>query len=68
MARAQHLVVCVDNEGYEASLTTGKLYVAFSDSTTEKHDLVRVVDESGEDYLIRGRSSEKSTDPQAINP
>jgi hypothetical protein len=53
MARAQskQLVVCVDNRGYRASLEKRKIYVALRDAAAEKHGLVRVVDESGEDYL-----------------
>jgi len=45
------IVVCVDNEGYPASLEKRKLYVILPDSAAEKHGLVRIVDESGEDYL-----------------
>lgn len=53
MARtqSQQLVVCVDNEGYPAALERRKIYVALPDAAAEKHGLVRVVDESGEDYL-----------------
>jgi hypothetical protein len=47
----QTLVVCVDNEGYPASLEKRKIYVALRDRASEKHDLRRVIDESGEDFL-----------------
>jgi hypothetical protein len=50
-AQPQQLVVCVDNEGYPASLERRKIYVALPDAAAEKHGLIRVVDESGEDYL-----------------
>ena len=40
-----------DNEGYPASLDRRKIYVALPDAAAEKHGLIRVVDESGEDYL-----------------
>jgi hypothetical protein len=43
--------VCVQNEGYEASLERNKLYVVLSDPDAEREGDVRVVDESGEDYL-----------------
>ena len=46
------LVVCVKNAGYEASLERRKIYNALSDPEAKKHKLVRVVDESGEDYLF----------------
>jgi hypothetical protein len=53
MAKTQskRLVVCVDNEGYRVSLEKRKIYVALRDAAAEKHGLVRIVDESGEDYL-----------------
>jgi hypothetical protein len=53
MAKSQskQLVVCVINEGYAASLEKRKIYVALRDPTAEKHGLLRVIDESGEDYL-----------------
>ena len=45
------LVVCVTNTGYEASLERRKIYSLLADSEAKKHKLVRVIDESGEDYL-----------------
>jgi len=41
----------MSNEGYEVSLEKCKIYVAFTDDAAEPHGLVRIVDESGEDYL-----------------
>jgi hypothetical protein len=43
--------VCVQNEGYEASLERNKLYVVLPDAEAEREGDIRVVDESGEDYL-----------------
>jgi hypothetical protein len=53
MAKSQskQLVVCIDNEGYAASLEKRKIYIALRDAVAEKHDLLRVIDESGDDYL-----------------
>ena len=48
--------VCVDNTGYPASLEAGKLYEVIPDTQAEKHGLIRVIDESGEDY---GYSAER---------
>ena len=48
---SKQLVVCVDNDGYPASLEKRKIYVALPDRAAEKHGLIRIVDESGEDYL-----------------
>ena len=44
--------VCVDNNGYEASLERNKIYVVLSDKNAETDTDIRVVDESGEDYLF----------------
>ena len=44
--------VCLDNTGYEASLEKRKLYEVISDPETSKHGQIRIIDESGEDYLF----------------
>ena len=49
-ARRRH-VVCVSNTGYPASLERRKIYIALSDVSAERSGMLRVVDESGEDYL-----------------
>ena len=43
--------LCIDNTDYEASLLPGKVYRVLPDLRAAKDDLVRIVDESGEDYL-----------------
>jgi hypothetical protein len=48
--RSKTFAVCIDNAGYQASLEPGKLYEVIPDQKAEEHGLVRVVDESGEDY------------------
>jgi hypothetical protein len=45
------LAVCVNNTGYEASLERRKLYSVLADTEAKKHKLIRVIDESGDDYL-----------------
>jgi hypothetical protein len=49
--QSKKLVVCIDNEGYPASIEKRKIYLALRDPAAEKHGLVRVIDESGDDYL-----------------
>jgi len=44
-------VVCVKNKGYAASLELRKLYQVVADEAAAKLHQVRVIDESGEDYL-----------------
>ncbi len=50
-APAKQFVICVNNEGYLASLEMRKIYVALRDTDAEKRGLLRIVDESGDDYL-----------------
>jgi hypothetical protein len=47
----KHFALCIDNADFEASLIPGKVYRILPDSKAAKDDLVRIVDESGEDYL-----------------
>lgn len=51
-AGGRRFAVCVDNEGYEASLERNKIYVVLLDKDAETAGDVRVIDESGEDYLF----------------
>jgi hypothetical protein len=48
----KRFAVCVRNDGYEASLERNKIYVIVPDKEAERHGDLRVVDESGEDYLF----------------
>ncbi|CAN5454342.1 hypothetical protein BH20ACI1_BH20ACI1_28190 [soil metagenome] len=53
------LRVCIDNKGYEASLEFGKIYQVVADKDAEAEGLIRIIDESGEDYgysLVRFHS------------
>jgi hypothetical protein len=65
---AKQLVVCVDNDGYAVSLEKRKIYVALrdADADAEKHNLRRVVDESGEDYLYPKAFFRAIALPQAV--
>lgn len=47
----RRFAVCVRNRGYEASLGRNKIYVVLPDGEAGKGGDLRVVDESGEDYL-----------------
>ena len=48
-------VLCLGNRGYKASLVVRKVYSTISDPDAESRGLIRVIDESGEDYLFPGR-------------
>jgi len=47
-----NFVICINNHGYEASLEQRKLYEVLPDEQASKHGQLRVIDESGEDYLF----------------
>ena len=64
--RAKQLVVCVDNEGYAVSLEKRKIYVALRDAVAEKLSMLRIVDESGEDYLYPKSFFRTIALPQAV--
>jgi hypothetical protein len=50
-AARKRFVVCLRNEGYEVSLEKRKIYELLPDVEAANHDQIRVIDESGEDYL-----------------
>ena len=47
----RHLVICIRNDGYSVSLEKRKIYEAIPDAGAEARGQIRVIDESGEDYL-----------------
>ncbi len=46
-----HFVICIENSDYPASLEKRKIYETVADTDAAKHGQLRVIDESGEDYL-----------------
>ncbi len=50
-AQTKPFALCIDNSDYQASLIPGKVYRILPDPRAAKDDLVRIIDESGEDYL-----------------
>jgi hypothetical protein len=52
MKTRKNFALCLDNTGYEVSLIVGKVYPILEDKRAAKDDLVRIVDETGEDYLF----------------
>ena len=51
MNQETRFVVCIKNKEYAASLELFKIYRVISDDRAVEHQLIRVIDESGEDYL-----------------
>ena len=59
-------VICLKNDGYEASLEVRKVYQVIPDPHGAEHGLLRVNDESGEDYLYPADYFAPIELPQAI--
>ena len=53
--KSQGFAVCIRNAGFGASLELRKLYPVLDDPDAEANDLIRVIDESGEDYVYPAR-------------
>lgn len=49
--KAKQFAVCLKNDGYEVSLERRKIYQVLPDPDAAKHRQIRVIDESGDDYL-----------------
>ncbi len=58
--------LCVNNEGYEASLELRKLYQVLPPEANDPAEWLRIVDESEEDYLYSGERFLLLTLPRAI--
>ena len=64
-ARGQ-FAICVRNDGYEASLELRKLYPVLEDEFGSQHGMIRVIDESDEDYLFPSEYFVRISLPQAL--
>ena len=53
--KTKEFAVCIRNAGFGASLEVRKLYSVVADPDAEANDLIRVVDESGDDYVYPAR-------------
>ena len=62
----KRFALCLKNKGNEASLVLGKVYRVVSDAQAAKDDLVRIVDESGDDYLFHKTQFAFVDFPQAV--
>ena len=59
-------VICIKNKGYEASLELKKIYQIIDDAVGRRHSQIRVIDESGEDYLYPKDFFAKIKVPKAV--
>ena len=58
--------ICVKNEDYPASLQLWKVYRVLPDEKGARHNMIRVIDESGEDYLFSANYFVPVELPQAV--
>ena len=65
--RLTRFAVCIDNGDYPASLEPRKLYEVLPDAPAQPRGQLRVIDESGEDYLYSARYFRLVTLPPALN-
>ena len=52
---ARRFVICIDNSEYPVALELHKVYVALPDERAAEDDFLRIIDESGEDYLYSSK-------------
>ena len=64
--RATHFAVCVDNRDYPASLELHKIYQVVPDEDAAAEGDIRVIDESGEDYLYSADRFVEIEPPQQV--
>ena len=64
----KHFVLCIKNRGYPASLETRKIYRVLADEAAGTRGLLRIVDESGEDYLYPSKLFVPIDVPKSATP
>ena len=65
-SRTTHFAVCVDNRGYPVALELHKIYRVLPDDDAEAEGDIRVIDESGEDYLYSANRFVEIEPPQTV--
>jgi hypothetical protein len=51
MNEGKHFAICIHNGEYAGTLDLRKVYEVLEDATADERNYLRVIDESGEDYL-----------------
>lgn len=64
--KSEKYAVCLYNAGYEAALEVRKLYTVIEDADAEANQLIRVIDESGEDYVYPMRMFQRLNLPAEV--
>jgi hypothetical protein len=65
-ATESRFAICIDNTDYPAALEVRKIYQVLPDGDAAQHHYLRVIDESGEDYLYPAASFVLIDLPQTI--
>jgi hypothetical protein len=50
-SQSKKMAICINNKDYLASLELRKIYQVLIDEKAQKHKMIRIIDESEEDYL-----------------
>ncbi|NOT46699.1 MAG: hypothetical protein HOP17_02970 [Acidobacteria bacterium] len=66
MNEGSTFAICINNKDYPASLQLWKVYRVRSDDRGARHNMIRVIDESGEDYLFSASYFVPVELPQAV--
>lgn len=64
--KSHKFVVCINNESYPASLELHKIYVVIPDEDAAADGDLRIIDESGEDYLYPASHFVSIKVPEAV--
>ena len=64
--KSQQYAICIRNTGFEASLEVRKLYPVLHDRDAEANELIRVIDESGDDYIYPAALFRRLTLPAEV--
>ena len=62
----KRFALCIDNSGYPVSLDLHKVYAVLPDARAAEDDFLRVIDESGEDYLYSAKRFVSVELPQQV--
>ncbi len=62
----RQFAICINNEGYEASLEVGKVYCIIPDEEASAHGYIRIIDESGKDYAFGDHRFHRVDLPDAV--
>jgi hypothetical protein len=65
-SRPRKVVLCLRNDGYHVALEPRKVYEVIADRKAAKDNYVRVIDESGEDYLYPASYFAELSLPNAV--